>query len=114
QQEAAMWPRPSCLACTDKSVGATQNGLRSFREVALPRVENLDPAPSRRDVDRSPSARVSVALIRDRVAAVDVEEHPMQLALHRRCARARDRPAGVLRGAIEKAAGVAEDERGAD
>src|SRR5436190_24310211 len=105
-----MWPRHSCLGCTDKSVGATRNGLRSFREVTLPRVEDLDPAPAPRDVDRSPSAGVSVALIRDGVTAVNVEDHPMQLALHRRCARARDRSAGILRGAIAKAAGVAEDD----
>src|SRR5204863_396 len=72
---------------------------------------DLRTAAARRDGDGPPAAPVAVALVNERVAAVDVEEEPVQLALQRGGAGARDRAAGIARRFFEKAAAVAEDDR---
>src|SRR6476659_9878224 len=76
--------------------------VSSFREVALPRVQDLDAARGRRDRDRAPAGGVAVALVDERVARVDVEEDLAQLAVDRRRARARDHAAGIARALSRK------------
>src|SRR4051812_48897481 len=94
------------------SATSPARGRLSLREVLLARIDDLDVASVRRHCNFAPAIAISVALIRERVAAVDVEDEMAQLIVERVARRAHDAAAGRLRDAIEERTGFAEDDGG--